>query len=449
VRAIGYREFGPATQVRQFTTSTGAPIQFGSELRLSDGRLAVLEVAGPAGADPCTGSESIDLGCVETGGNGVIGDPNSTDDYYVVHSRLSAGFAPHDFEIRFGPDDGLALDYYTDRVMRVPFTAWDIGSVGPFGENDPADDTQLIPMLDVYGRCDLAYGAGWRPDDLFGTWESASDINVRIPETTYGDFAAYADSVLTMAGADCSDVEPSWHPWGLSVWSVTVMGNPLGPNYAVGRPADGTVLRALSTSHGTSSPAPAAPRDGAMDVGQPVRLDWNLTSAQGLRPQYSEVQVATSPLFDDDELVFSEEMIAELVMLPPLDSGATYYWRVRSSVHYEVGFSEWSRTWQFTAGVGVALEDSEALPEGFGLWQNYPNPFNGRTIIEYGLPEAAAVTVEVYNLLGQSVRVLESGFRPGGAHQVGFDGAGLASGVYLYTLKARDRVLRRTMVLVR
>jgi hypothetical protein len=50
----------------------------------------------------------------------------------------------------------------------------------------------------------------------------------------------------------------------------------------------------------------------------------------------------------------------------------------------------------------------QAPPTTFALYPNYPNPFNGQTntIIEFDLPEAARVTLTIYNILGQQVRRL-------------------------------------------
>ena len=95
-----------------------------------------------------------------------------------------------------------------------------------------------------------------------------------------------------------------------------------------------------------------------------------------------------------------------------------------------------------------------ALPQSFDLEQNCPNPFNPETVISYSLEKAGDVSLEVYNCLGQRVRVLSTGNQPTGKHTVRFDGtddtgAQLASGVYLYRLRVGDRQLTRKMVLLK
>lgn len=82
-----------------------------------------------------------------------------------------------------------------------------------------------------------------------------------------------------------------------------------------------------------------------------------------------------------------------------------------------------------------------ALPAAFALQANYPNPFNPATTIRYQLPQPAQVRVQVFNALGQVIRVLLDETRPAGFHQVLWDGrdeAGIAvaSGVYFYRIEA-------------
>jgi hypothetical protein len=101
-----------------------------------------------------------------------------------------------------------------------------------------------------------------------------------------------------------------------------------------------------------------------------------------------------------------------------------------------------------TVQVPTSIERTD-LPAEFSLSQNYPNPFNPGTVIRFGLPEAADVRVEVYDLAGRRVAVLANGSRSAGWHSVTFDGSALSSGVYIYRLQAGDFVQSRKLVLVK
>jgi hypothetical protein len=72
----------------------------------------------------------------------------------------------------------------------------------------------------------------------------------------------------------------------------------------------------------------------------------------------------------------------------------------------------------------------------FALHQNYPNPFNPSTTLGYYLPEAAYVTVKVYNTNGEEVASLVNGYKAPGEHEVNFKAADFGSGVYLYRITA-------------
>jgi hypothetical protein len=103
----------------------------------------------------------------------------------------------------------------------------------------------------------------------------------------------------------------------------------------------------------------------------------------------------------------------------------------------------------------VAAEDNHPpVPYTFGLRQNVPNPFNPSTTISFSLDRASDVTLTVYNILGQRVRVLLDEHRAAGEYEVIWDGraeAGntVASGIYFYRLASADRILAKKMVLIR
>lgn len=93
-------------------------------------------------------------------------------------------------------------------------------------------------------------------------------------------------------------------------------------------------------------------------------------------------------------------------------------------------------------------------PKELVLHANYPNPFNPVTTLAYDLPQAAHVTIRVYNLLGQEVTTLVNEARPAGSHDVSWNAQGFATGLYIYVLSMRgadDQITqqRRTMMLVK
>jgi hypothetical protein len=101
---------------------------------------------------------------------------------------------------------------------------------------------------------------------------------------------------------------------------------------------------------------------------------------------------------------------------------------------------------EIVSGVRVSRNQVPAL---FRLEQNYPNPFNPSTMIRYGLPHRAHVTLSVFNTLGQQVATLVDENEEAGYHDVRFDGSGLASGVYFYRLQAGNLMQIRRLVLLR
>ncbi|MEZ4700494.1 MAG: S8 family serine peptidase [Rhodothermales bacterium] len=90
--------------------------------------------------------------------------------------------------------------------------------------------------------------------------------------------------------------------------------------------------------------------------------------------------------------------------------------------------------------VYVANETETGLPDRLMLDPSFPNPFSHTTAIRYALPDARAVTVEVFDAMGRRVRQLEAGSQSAGSYEVRWDatddtGVPVASGVYFYRLE--------------
>ena len=83
-----------------------------------------------------------------------------------------------------------------------------------------------------------------------------------------------------------------------------------------------------------------------------------------------------------------------------------------------------------------------------------PNPFNPSLEVRAAMPRASAARVTIVDLRGREVRVLHEGVLPAGESRWVWDGLdaaghGASSGVYLVNLETPERVVRRTVTLVR
>lgn len=76
------------------------------------------------------------------------------------------------------------------------------------------------------------------------------------------------------------------------------------------------------------------------------------------------------------------------------------------------------------------------LPAEFAVKQNYPNPFNPSTTISYQLPEAAMVSLKVFDIAGREVASLVNQRQEAGIYTAVFDAGKLAGGIYIARLNA-------------
>lgn len=102
----------------------------------------------------------------------------------------------------------------------------------------------------------------------------------------------------------------------------------------------------------------------------------------------------------------------------------------------------------------ITENEDSIKPDRFVLMQNYPNPFNSETTIRYQLPKISDVNIIIYKITGQYVKTLVDQTQPAGYYSISWngkndEGQGIASGVYLYTLRANDIIQTRKMILVR
>ena len=97
--------------------------------------------------------------------------------------------------------------------------------------------------------------------------------------------------------------------------------------------------------------------------------------------------------------------------------------------------------------VADAISD---IPLDYKLLQNYPNPFNPSTTIEFVLAKSAPVTIQVFDISGKVVATLvDNEMLAPGSHQRIFDAGHLASGIYLYRMRAGNFEQTRKLTLLK
>jgi len=103
-----------------------------------------------------------------------------------------------------------------------------------------------------------------------------------------------------------------------------------------------------------------------------------------------------------------------------------------SSYSYRLKQIDFDGTVEYSNEVFVEV----GAPTNFALLQNYPNPFNPSTTIEFSIPEASNISIEVFNIVGELVASLANQSFNAGYHSLSFNASNLPSGTYVYQLKA-------------
>jgi photosystem II stability/assembly factor-like uncharacterized protein len=139
------------------------------------------------------------------------------------------------------------------------------------------------------------------------------------------------------------------------------------------------------------------------------------------------------------------------ITLRQLAPNQAYWWRVKA--RNIAGWGEFSEKRKFTVIVSSVASRNET-PRAFHLAQNYPNPARPGTEIRFQLPRPSSVSLKIFNALGEEIRALVDAPFEAGSHRALWDGKDnngklVASGVYLYQLRAGEFAQVRKMSLIR
>ena len=109
----------------------------------------------------------------------------------------------------------------------------------------------------------------------------------------------------------------------------------------------------------------------------------------------------------------------------------------------------------FTPSMVLSVEDEDnTRPRKFNLEQNFPNPFNPSTRIKYSLPTRSDITLNIVNVLGQTIKTISIVNQSPGYHTIIWDGTDdrnnrMPSGIYFLRLTAGDMQQSRKMIMIK
>jgi hypothetical protein len=96
--------------------------------------------------------------------------------------------------------------------------------------------------------------------------------------------------------------------------------------------------------------------------------------------------------------------------------------------------------------IGVGVKNKKKDTPSFSVSRNYPNPVVGKTVVNTYLQKPGDLSLEITNVMGQQVLLIDKGFAPSGSSQFVIDGSQLSAGVYFYTVRLNAESITQKMI---
>ncbi len=191
----------------------------------------------------------------------------------------------------------------------------------------------------------------------------------------------------------------------------------------------------------------------APPYGGRVRVKWNISEDTAGGGDYT-IQFGWTASLENTTFRADREGNARIFNLTDTtEAGTGDYTMQFTTQPYTISRAGITNLGPFAVGMFRDLtgltEPSKGIPNSYKLHQNYPNPFNPITIIRFEVPNKSFVNLKVYNLLGEEIVDLTGKEFSAGVHSVIFDASHLASGIYFYTLRVKDLIHTKKMVIIK
>ena len=128
-------------------------------------------------------------------------------------------------------------------------------------------------------------------------------------------------------------------------------------------------------------------------------------------------------------------------------------WKHSDNSEYMLTVESWMQGENAYSDDAVAVIEKLTIEgsEGANVWvlQNNPNPFNNFANVEFYLPTASQVTIDIYNYLGEKIAEVVSQSYEQGRHSVTIDATDLSAGNYFFRFSTNGFTDTKTMTVVK
>ena len=304
------------------------------------------------------------------------------------------------------------------------------------------------------------------------------------------DFSSFSAPVFTTA----SIIDPAETPFvnefqqaNLCQFSSFTFMDVTSNDWTYNTLGSGTFERLGSAGTATAADGTVFPKNKSVNLPPELLLDLPVSSASSWSSKYAmisftEIDGIFVPVMTDQIEVTSNVDAYGTVIFPSGSSedalrirrkvlfmspdfsfaSVSYVFTAKSGESFSVfpsdtattsGTVEGSISWT-ESDEATRVDDGQVVPSDFSLAQNHPNPFNPETVIEYHMPNAGEVRLNIYNALGQKIRSLVEHDQSPGTYQILWDGRDdfgqqVSTGVYIYRLESLGAAQTKKMLLLK
>ena len=201
----------------------------------------------------------------------------------------------------------------------------------------------------------------------------------------------------------------------------------------------------IGAGYSVDNLAPVSPKNlsGALE-NEYVTLHWNPNTEGDLKSYliYRSDSPQIDPLVNSPYATAVDTVFTDM---DPITNGSSFYIVSAQDIHENIS----PASNEIEIIVDGLIKSGFEIPKSYALYQNYPNPFNPYTTIEFDLPKDTKVNLTIYNIRGQKIATLVDQTLSAGKYRYPWRPEGLASGLYMYSIRSDNYRKVKKMVLVK